>query len=311
MGGDNPKSIDKQHWFRVTFQLQDSVIPKVLPPVLVYGCLGVLISLLQELNLSVIFPIFETIIPNVVFNFILGLLLVFRTNTAYERFWEGRIAWGNLIVSIRNLARQIRVAVAEVEPIDRENKTAVLQLLGALAIATKLHLRKESINSELEELLTPSQVLKLKNTNNPPLEIILWINEYLQKQHQRNCLSADYLTAMNSLLDKMVEAITACERILNTPMPLAYAIHLKQLMLIYCLSLPFQLVTDLHWWTGPTVALISFTLLGIEAIGIEIENPFGEDDNDLPLDEICQKIIDNIEDFTPDNSSSDSTLDVL
>jgi putative membrane protein len=153
--------------------------------------------------------------------------------------------------------------------------------------------------------------LKLKSAKNPTLEIILWINEYLQQQHQRNCLSADYLTAMNSLLDKMVESVTACERILNTPMPLAYAIHLKQLMLIYCLSLPFELVTDLHWWTGPTVVLISFTLLGIEAIGIEIENPFGQDANDIPLDEICQKIIDNIEDFTPSNSSFDSTVDVL
>ncbi len=304
-------SSEKRHWFRLAFQLQDSVIPKVLPPVLVYGCLGALVSLLDESKLFVSLPIFGSIIPNVVFNFILGLLLVFRTNTAYERFWEGRIAWGSLIVSIRNLARQIRIAVAEPEVIDRENKAATLQLLGALAIATKLHLRKEEVNSELEELLTPSQVLKLKSAKNPTLEIILWINDYLQQQQQRNCLSADYLTAMNSLLDKMVEAVTACERILNTPMPLAYAIHLKQLMLIYCLSLPFSIVKELQWWTGPTVALISFTLLGIEAIGIEIENPFGQDANDLPLDEICQKIIDNIEDFSSSNCNVSSTVDAL
>jgi putative membrane protein len=94
----------------------------------------------------------------------------------------------------------------------------------------------------------------------------------------------------------MVEALTSCERILNTPMPLAYAIHLKQLMLIYCISLPFQIVNKLTWWTGPSVALISFTLLGIEGIAIEIENPFGQDSNDLPLGDICTTLLQNLED---------------
>jgi putative membrane protein len=93
-------------------------------------------------------------------------------------------------------------------------------------------LRKESVNTELEALLTPSQVLQLKRVKNPPLEVNRWIADYLQQQ-QRNCLSMDHLSGMNTLLDKMVEALTDCERILNTPMPLAYAIHLKQLMLIY------------------------------------------------------------------------------
>jgi putative membrane protein len=80
-------------------------------------------------------------------------------------------------------------------------------------------------------------------------------------------------------------------------MPLAYAIHLKQLLLIYCLLLPFQLVSNLGWWTGVIVALISFTLFGIEEIGIEIEDPFGHDKNDLPLDAICSTMLRNIEDL--------------
>jgi putative membrane protein len=80
-------------------------------------------------------------------------------------------------------------------------------------------------------------------------------------------------------------------------MPLAYAIHLKQLLLLYCLLIPFQFVKDLEFWTGPIVAVISFTLFGIEAIGIEIENPFGYDANDLPLDAICATMKRNIEDL--------------
>jgi ion channel-forming bestrophin family protein len=96
----------------------------------------------------------------------------------------------------------------------------------------------------------------------------------------------------------MVDMLGACERILRTPIPLAYAIHLKQLLLIYCVLLPFQIVEDLKWLTAPSMMLISFTLFGIEAIGVEIENPFGTDPNDLPLDTICATIQNNINDLT-------------
>jgi putative membrane protein len=116
---------------------------------------------------------------------------------------------------------------------------------------------------------------------------------------------------MNTLLDKMVEALTSCERILNTPMPLAYAIHLKQLMLIYCISLPFQIVNKLTWWTEPSVALISFTLLGIEEIAIEIENPFGQGSNDLPLGDICTTLLQNLEDCIQPDSNHSPTIEVL
>jgi ion channel-forming bestrophin family protein len=89
----------------------------------------------------------------------------------------------------------------------------------------------------------------------------------------------------------------SCERILRTPMPLAYAIHLKQLLFLYCLLLPFQVVDELRWCTAPAIALVSFTLFGIEAIGVEIENPFGTDPNDLPLDKICDTVECNIDDL--------------
>jgi ion channel-forming bestrophin family protein len=93
----------------------------------------------------------------------------------------------------------------------------------------------------------------------------------------------------------MVDSLGGCERILKTPIPLAYAIHLKQLLLIYCFTLPFQFVNQLEWWTAAVVILVSFTLFGIEAIGLEIENPFGNDPNDLPLDAICANIASNID----------------
>jgi putative membrane protein len=294
---------EKAHWFKIALQLKGSVISEIYSRVILCGFFGVLISIVYYFGLPVSYPIFENVIPSIV----LGLLLVFRTNTAYERFWEGRKCWGNIVNNVRNLSRQVWVVVDEMKPENREEKILALRLLVAFAVATKLHLRSEPVNRELEELVSPHRYFKLKTMNNPPLEIAFWIGDYLQQQYHRHCLSIYQLTSMQELLNSMVDNLGGCERILKTPMPLAYAIHLKQLLLIYCLLLPFQMVHNLGWWTGAIVALISFTLFGIEEIGIEIENPFGYDANDLPLDAICNTMKRNIEDLitlTPSASNS-------
>ena len=287
MSGDRPP------WFKVALQVRVSVIPSILPRVLLCGGFGVFISLLHFFKLPVSLPTLSSIVPSIV----LGLLLVFRTNTAYDRFWEGRKAWGTLINNVRNLARQIWVAIEEKDPQDIELKKSALRLLPAFAVAMKLHLRQEPINPELEPLMSPAQYQKLKSMNNPPLEIAFWIEDYLHEQYERNCLDVYQLTSMKDLINSMIDVLGGCERILKTPIPLAYAIHLKQLLLLYCLALPFQMVNDLAWGTGPVVALISFTLFGIEEIGIEIENPFQHDTNDLPLDSICATMQRNIGDL--------------
>ena len=287
MSGDRPA------WFKIALQVRGSVIPSILPRVLLCGGFGVFITLLHFFKLPVSLPILSSIVPSIV----LGLLLVFRTNTAYDRFWEGRKFWGTLINNVRNLARQIWITIEQKDPHDIALKKSALRLLPAFAVAMKLHLRQESVNSELESLMSPGQYQKLKSMNNPPLEIAFWIEDYMHEQYERNCLDVYQLTAMNQLLNSMIDTLGGCERILKTPIPLAYAIHLKQLLLLYCLALPFQMVRDLTWGTGPVVALISFTLFGIEEIGIEIENPFGHDANDLPLDNICTVMQRNIDDL--------------
>lgn len=284
-------------WFQLALQLRGSVVPKIFPRLLFFSLLGFLVSLLHDRGFSVYWQSLGSLITNVVFNLVLGLLLVFRTNTAYERFWEGRKLWGVLVVNVRNLARQIWVGVAANEPSDRKNKASTLQLLGAFAIATKLQLRKEPVNGELEALVTPAQYQQLKESKMPPLKVVTWIGEYIQQQRDRNCLDSNQLLAMNRLLDSLVEAFTGCDRISKTPIPLAYSIYLKRVLLLYCLLLPFQCVGTLHWWTGVVVGLISFVLLGIEEIGNEIEDPFGIDPNDLPIDGICQTILENLEEL--------------
>jgi len=283
---------EKRKWFRVLLQLRGSVIPAILPRVMLCGVFSFFISVLYSLGFKLDLAL-DGIVPSIV----LGLLLVFRTNTAYDRFWEGRKAWGTLINTVRNLSRAIWVSIEEHQPGDRKEKIATLKLLVAFAIATKLYLRSQPVNHELELFMPREWYKKLKTMNNPPLEIAFWIGNYLQEQYKQGCLNPYQLTAMYKLLDTMVEVLGICERILKTPIPLAYSIHLKQLLLIYCLSLPFQLVANFQWLTALIVALISFTVFGIEEIGIEIENPFGCDPNDLPLDRICQTMQINIEDL--------------
>jgi ion channel-forming bestrophin family protein len=284
---------EKRDWFPLILQLRSSVIPAIMPKVCFCAVFGILISALYSWHLPVALPILSSVVPSIV----LGLLLVFRTNTAYERFWEGRKLWGSLVNTIRNFARSLWVVVEEKESIDRQQKIIMMRCLVAFAIATKLHLRQEPPDDELARFVPSEWSLQLRRTNNPPLEIAFWIGDYLQQQYQRHCLDRYQVIAMQKFLDTMVDALGGCERILRTPVPLAYAIHLKQLLLIYCLSLPFQVVKDLTWWTAPIVALISFAVFGIEEIGIEIENPFGRDPNDLPLDRICETIASNVEEL--------------
>lgn len=284
---------EKRPWFRVALQFRGSIVVFILPRVMLCAAFGFLISVLYFFNLPVSLPILSSIVPSIV----LGLLLVLRTNTAYERFWEGRRLWGNLVNAVRNLARQMWVSISDRDPKDLAEKKSALRLLVAFAIAMKLHLRQEPIAPEIEPYLSPERYEKLKKMNNPPLEIAFWLEDYLIEQHDRNNVDIYRLTAMNELVNIMIDTLGGCERILRTPMPLAYAIHLKQLLLLYCLALPFQIVKELSWGTAPVVALVSFALFGIEEIGIEIENPFGHDPNDLPLDNICATMQRNIEDL--------------
>ena len=171
---------EKLNWFQIVFRLEGSVIPAILPSVLLAGSYGFLITLLYYTKVSLPFielvqviPTASKVLPNVVvsFNIILSVLLVFRTNTAHERFWEGRKLWGALVNTVRNLARDIWIVVEERDPSDRLEKESTLRLLVAFAVAMKLHLRREPVNEKLEALMSSLHYFKLKSTDHPPLEI--------------------------------------------------------------------------------------------------------------------------------------------
>lgn len=285
----------KSLWFSTLIRLPDSVIPNIWKRVALCGFVGLMVSWGYGQGAN---WLAQPGVTNVVPSLVLGLLLVFRTNTAYDRFWEGRKSWGRIVNASRNLVRQILVAVQTHSEQEREQQRQVIRLVAGFAIATKQHLRGEPLlRFEFDGVLTEHQLDVLSGVNHPPLEIAVWVDDYLQQQRQQGNLDPFQINSLMALMSELVDALGACERILKTPVPLAYSIHLKQLLLIYCLTLPFTLVATLGWLTGIAAALVSFTMLGIEAIALDIENPFGRDRHDLPLEAICATIRRNMEDL--------------
>ena len=283
-------------------QVKGSVLPAVLKRVILCGLFGVLISSIQSLRtlgISVSLPFLGGLIPTL----IVGFLFVARTNTAYERFGEGQKSWGILIDTGQNLARHIWAAVRENEPHHRSDKVAAMRLVVAFPLAAKSYLRQEPVNSELTELMSTERYLELKQVANPPLQIAFWIEEYFQEQYQRKCITNYQLSVMHKLLDTMTQNLGVCERISQTSIPFAQIISMRTLLLLYSLSLAFQLVDYFRWITGLIVGFLSFILLGLEEINSEIENPFGYDYNDLLLDASCETMLENIQDLMANEPS--------
>ena len=286
------------NWFQLAFQGKGSVLPIVVPRIVVFLGVSLLVAALDYEQVLPELPMFTAMADNVVCNLVLGLLLVFRTNTAYDRFWEGRKAWSDLVVTVRSLLREMRTGLMKLDGIDGEERDRVFKYLAAFVVCVKLQLRSQDLEaskSDLKTLLDDSEIAKLKSVSSAPLELLLWVGNYIQKMCDRNVLDSNQRYGMNCLLNHLVEGFTTCQRIQSTPIPSAYAVYLKWLTLLYCTLVPFSLVGTLHFATVFVTGFIAFILLSVEEIGNEIEDPFGLDLNDLPLDEICDEIVVTIE----------------
>ncbi|KAI8907018.1 Bestrophin/UPF0187, partial [Powellomyces hirtus] len=227
---------------------------------------------------------------------VMGLLLVFRNNTAYDRYWEGRRLLGTLETQVRNMSRFIWIGVNVRNAHDGLEKRGAMNLLIAFMYSTKRYLRNElgvyyeDVYPYISHLPDFAPDAGQPDVKNLPLEITHHLSGFIMKARQTEQIDVSQLGCMNNALNTMVDCFTGFERIRGTPLPFAYGIHLKQTLMLYLLSLPFQLLKKSEWSTIPVQFLAAFTLLGLEAIGGEIENPFGFDANDLPIDNICAMI---------------------
>lgn len=217
----------------------------------------------------------------------LGLLLVFRTNASYDRFWEGRKIWGSIINESRNLGRAARVYLLPTAP-DLAHRIALWT--AAFGRSSMHGLRAERGLGPAHDHLPPEEVRAALAAPHVPLHVAARISEALVEARDRGVLSDYVLMRVDQNVQLLVDYIGACERIVKTPLPFVYVVHVRRALLLYCYTLPFVLVGLYGWWTILVVLLAAYTFLGIEEIGVEIENPFSYGANDLPLENYCGTI---------------------
>lgn len=213
----------------------------------------------------------------------LGLLLVLRTNASYDRFWEGRKQWGAIVNASRNLARGASVYLAQAPDL-------VMQLLLwtiAFAHTTRNRLRGSTDMGPIAAELPAAEVQAALAEKHLPLAISRRMSRIIGEGRSRDLISDKQQATLDSNVESLVDALGACERIHNTPMPFAYVVHLRRALVLYCATLPFALVDRFGWGAIAAVILIAYNFFGIEETGVEIEDPFGFQFNDLPLDDIC------------------------
>lgn len=217
--------------------------------------------------------------------FVISLLLVFRTNTAYERWWEGRKLWGTLVNCSRNLSIRLS-AITKDSPDDLiEFKRLIINFPYAL----KNHLRNISSMDEAE-LEEKFQIKELKTQKHLPQYISDNFYNRLVRLNQEGKINTENFIAVSTDWQQLMEVCGACERIKNTPIPFSYSTFIKKFLIIYIFTLPIAYGPTLGYYAVPIVAFIFYVLTSLELIAEEIENPFGTDDNDLPLDEISKTI---------------------
>lgn len=220
----------------------------------------------------------------------LGLLLVFRTNASYERFWEGRKLWGGIVNESRNLARAVAAFLR-----DRPQLLRPLILWTVAFPYASMHsLRGGRSLGPVASKLPKDEVEEALAAQHVPSTVARRITDLLVKARTEGQLTDYVVVNIDGNVQLLIDYLGACERIQKTPLPFAYVVHLRRALILYCLTLPFALVESYGWSTIIDTLLITYVLFGIEEIGVEIENPFGKDDNDLPLEQICATIERNL-----------------
>lgn len=222
--------------------------------------------------------------------FVISLLLVFRTNSAYDRWWEGRKQWGALVNNCRNAAIKVNAILPQDSELDRQY---FRKLIPAYVFAMKEHLR-EGVQKDLlkvEDLISNEELEKSKHI---PNLIASKIYSKIHELYKNQQISGDQLITMDKELKSLTDIIGACERIKNTPIPFSYNLFLKKFIFVYTLTLPFGLAHDFHYWTVPIATFTLYIFGSLELLAEEIEDPFGLDSNDLPTDQLSEKIEENV-----------------
>jgi putative membrane protein len=277
-----------KNWFRDIRNLTTSwTIRKILNGVLLVGVLSSIICF------SLYYWQIEPRLHSGIFSLlgiVLSILLVFRTNTAYDRWWEGRKQWGSLVNNTRAFAMILH---ASLPADDRQSRFLLAKHIANFCIALKEHLRNGVKMDELVHLTTEEQ-RELESKQHKPNHIATWIYQLMQTRYRAGVLTDADMINLKPQHHAMVDILGACERIKKTPIPFSYAVYIKVFISLYGVMLPFGLFEDFGFYTVPLTMFVFFAMLGVELMAQEIEDPFGLDCNDLPTGDIANTIRKNV-----------------
>jgi len=280
----NPKS-----WFSLIFDVYSRYVIRLLFPLILFA--AVLTAFLCFLFIDVLdIVITDTKAFHSILGVILGLFLVLRTNTAYDRWWEGRKLWGQLV----NDSRQLAIKLATYLPVESvEDRAFFRKMIPNLVFSMKEHLRDSILVGEMD-FIDAEVKGKIINSKHRPNIINVILMERVFALHKKGIFTSEQLIILDKELKGFTDIIGACERIKSTPIPYSYSMFIKKFLFIYSITLPMTFIGEFGYWSIILVVMAFYFLMSVELISEEIEDPFGRDINDLPLDEISVKIKKNI-----------------
>ena len=285
---------DRLGWIRRVFHIRGSVLPIVWPRI---AFVTVVATVFTAAYLKTyFFHVSLTTAPFVLVGVPLGIFLGFRNNVAYDRFWEGRKLWGQLVNTSRAFTRQVltlTTAPAEFTMELDEFRRTIVRRHAAYVHSLRLSLRAESY-TELTRFLPDEEVHHLRAEPSAPNAILHQTGVLISAAWKRGWIDSVLMRSFDQSLVTLADVQGGCERIKSTPIPFSYTVLIHRIVAIYCLLLPFGLVETARWTTPFVVLIISNALFGLDAIGDEIENPFGHDVNDLPLHQLATMIESNV-----------------
>lgn len=279
-----------KNFLKILISLHKSDTMKILFPTMVLMAVysyGVQYLEIEYLHLTAKSKVSNVGMIHSLLGFVLSLLLVFRTNTAYDRWWEGRKLWGKLVNDTRNFAIKINIILTD----DRESADQISKYLKFFPHLLAKHLSQESTRLALDE-----DYSEIKNSlkNHGPNDLIIQLTEKLYQLKKEGKISDIEMLYLDTQVSGFLDVCGGCERIKNTPIPYSYSSFIKKFIILYVLALPIAYVINLGLFMIPLTVFVYYVLMSLELIAEEIEDPFNNDENDIPMETIAQNIERNV-----------------
>lgn len=268
------------------FIWEGSVLPKILPRLLTILVLSILVVAVKGVFFT--YKVTLNPAPFTLFGIALALFLGFRNTASYDRFWEARKIWGNLLNDSRSLARQA-LTISGYSPVSDEVEIFI-NYITSFIFALKHQLRGTDATADLLKRLPPDLAEHLRHARYKPAMLLKEMGHWVQKAREMGHIDTILQVAFEQNIDKLSAVVGGCERIASTPIPYTYRVLLHRTVYLYCFLLPFGFVDSLGWMTPLIVVFITYTFIALEAIADEIEEPFGTEPNDLALNSLSSMI---------------------